>query len=127
MKHLLYVGNKLQQHGYTPSGVDVYSKKFEELGFKVTAVSSIKNKYLRLLKMLSSILRYRNSVDFILIDTYSTQNFYFAFLCGLLAKLLKIKYIPILRGGNLPQRLVKSNKLSNLLFKNAHVNIAPSK
>ena len=127
MKHLLYVGNKLQQHGYTPSGVDVYSKKFEELGFKVTAVSSIKNKYLRLLKMLFSILRYRNSVDFILIDTYSTQNFYFAFLCGLLAKLLKIKYIPILRGGNLPQRLVKSKKLSNLLFKNAHINIAPSK
>lgn len=127
MKHLLYVGNKLQQHGYTPSGVDVYSKKFEELGFKVTAVSSIKNKYLRLLKMLFSILRYRNSVDFILIDTYSTQNFYFAFLCGLLAKLLKIKYIPILRGGNLPLRLVKSKKLSDLLFKNAHVNIAPSK
>jgi glycosyltransferase involved in cell wall biosynthesis len=37
-----------------------------------------------------------------------------------------LKYIPILHGGSLPERISKSNILSNLLFKNSYKNIAPS-
>ena len=39
----------------------------------------------------------------------------------------KLKYLPILHGGNLPYRLKKYPKLSSLVFKNSYMNIAPSR
>jgi len=76
--------------------------------------------------MLWTTIRLRNKVDYILIDTYSTSNFWYAFLVSQLARLLKIKYIPMLRGGDLPGRLAKNPGLCNRVFNHAYKNIAPS-
>lgn len=122
---ILYIGNKLLKHGNTPTSVDTIGKKLSKY-LEVKRVSDKKNKILRLLDMLFSIINYRKNIDFILIDTYSTTNFYYAFFCSYLAKLLKLKYIPILRGGDLPNRLENSPKLSNIIFKNSYINIVPS-
>jgi glycosyltransferase involved in cell wall biosynthesis len=43
-----------------------------------------------------------------------------------LARVFNIKYIPILHGGNLPNRLQKKPKLCQMVFANAYQNIAPS-
>ena len=64
--------------------------------------------------------------NYLLIDTYSTVNFYYALVISQLARLLSISYIPILHGGNLPMRLKSHPKLCQLIFQNALVNIAPS-
>jgi glycosyltransferase involved in cell wall biosynthesis len=40
--------------------------------------------------------------------------------------LYKVKYLPILHGGNLPYRLKHNPKLSSLIFNNSYQNIAPS-
>jgi glycosyltransferase involved in cell wall biosynthesis len=44
-----------------------------------------------------------------------------------LARILKLNYIPILHGGNLPNRLDKSPIFSKLMFHNSYLNITPSK
>jgi glycosyltransferase involved in cell wall biosynthesis len=44
-----------------------------------------------------------------------------------LCRLFKLKYLPILHGGNLEKRLNKNPKLSGLVFNNAYKLIAPSK
>jgi len=80
----------------------------------------------RLLDMLWATIVHRNKVSYILIDTYSTKAFWYAFLCAQLARLLKIKYIPILHGGNLPNRLKSNPKLCRMLFANAYKNVVPS-
>lgn len=74
-----------------------------------------------------SVIRYRNEVSLVLIDTYSTSAFWYAFLISQLCRLLRLPYVPILHGGNLPVRLQKSSYLSRLVFKNAYRNVAPSK
>lgn len=79
-----------------------------------------------MLDMLWSVLKLRNKIDFILIDTYSTFNFWYAIFVSQLARVLKIKYIPILHGGNLPYRLKNSPRLCRILFSNAYKNVAPS-
>lgn len=61
-----------------------------------------------------------------LIDTFSTSNFYYALITSQLARLLALKYIPILHGGNLPHRLKHSEHLSTLIFKYAVHNVSPS-
>jgi len=102
------------------------SNLLKEEGFELLMTSSKKNQLLRVIDMLFNIVKYRKKNSYILIDTYSTRNFYYALACSQLARVFKLNYIPILHGGNLPNRLVKSPKLSSLIFKNSYKNIAPS-
>lgn len=125
-KQVLYIGNKLSRHGNSPTSVDILPGLLRKEGFQVIAVSGKKNKILRLLDMVFSILRTGKKTEVVLIDTYSTQNFYYAVVSAGLCRILNRDYIPVLRGGNLEKRLKKSRFLSRHLFKNALVNVAPS-
>lgn len=115
----------MQVHGKTPTTIETLTPLLGEI-VMVKAISNKKNILIRLLDMLYGIIKYRHKVDYILIDTYSTTSFYYAFLCSRLAKFLNIEYFPFLHGGKLPERLQKSPKLSQLLFSQAKVNISPS-
>ncbi len=125
-KKLLYIGNKLAVHGKPPTAIDSLSVKLRAEGYSVITVSSKQNKISRMLDMVFSTIRYRNSVDLVLIDTYSTQNFYFAVIIASVCRWFKLSYIPILHGGNLPHRLKSSKKLSRKLFGKASTNVTPS-
>jgi glycosyltransferase involved in cell wall biosynthesis len=123
---ILYIGNNLSSSKSNVTTMQLLSVLLKQEGFDVECCSSKANQVLRLVDMLYSIVKYRKRVKYILIDTYSTKNFYYAFLTSQLARLLNLKYIPILHGGNLPDRLVASTKMSEMIFKNSYRNIAPS-
>jgi glycosyltransferase involved in cell wall biosynthesis len=125
-KNILYIGNNLVKKNNNTTTMGTLSILLEINGINVYKSSNKSNKVLRLIDMCFSILKYKNKIDCILIDTYSTFNFYFAFTTSQLARFLKIKYIPILHGGNLPTRLDKSLKMSKAIFNNSYANIAPS-
>ncbi len=76
--------------------------------------------------MLLAVLVHGKTVKVVLIDTYSTQNFYFAVAVANVCRLLRVPYIPILRGGDLPNRLQRSERHCRRLFHGAKVNVAPS-
>jgi len=122
---LLYVGNALSKHGYTPTSIETLSAQLRE-DYDVMVTSDKKNQLFRLLDMFISVVAHRNKVDCVLIDTYSTKNFYFALMVSLLARLFKIPYFTYLHGGDLPKRLDRAPLSSSWVFKNALVNIAPS-
>lgn len=126
-KNLLYIGNKLAVHGKLPAAIDLLSDLLRKEGFSVVTASSKKNKVLRMLDMVLITIRNRRNIDLVLIDTYSTQNFYYAAVVARLCRIFKIPYIPILHGGNLPSRLKNSKRLSKTLFGKALTNVAPSK
>lgn len=125
-KTLLYLGNMLSKSGSNVTTIDTQTELFQREGISVYIASPKKNQALRLFDMLSAILKYRHKVDVVLIDTYSTLGFWFAYSSARLCQVLNIPYIPILHGGNLPERLKKSPELCQALFKNAKINIAPS-
>jgi len=93
--------------------------------FSVVKYSDKENKLFRLLEMCFGVIKHHKA-EYLLIDTYSTSNFYYAFIISQLARVLSIKYIPILHGGNLPERLKKSPLLSQMIFKYSKINISPS-
>ena len=126
-KNLLYIGNKLAIHGKPPAAIDSLSVKLQVEGYTVISASSKKNKLFRMLDMIFTTFIHRNRVDLVLIDTYSTQNYYYAVIVAMLCSFFKLQYIPILHGGNLPNRLKNSKGLSNKLFGRALTNVAPSK
>jgi glycosyltransferase involved in cell wall biosynthesis len=125
-RQLLYLGNQLSHKGQTPTSIETLGRFLETEGYSVYKASSKKNQGLRLLDMLFSVFEFRLKTGVILIDTYSTLGFWFAYLSGLLASKLHISYIPILRGGDLPKRLESHPRQCQQLFGKAKVNVAPS-
>lgn len=126
MKSLLYIGNKLSSHGFSVTSIETLGPLLESEGFALFYASSKKNKIARLFDMLSATIKLRNKVDLVLIDTYSTSNFWYAFLVSQLARKIGLKYITMLRGGDLPKRLAKHPKLCAMIFNHAYKNVAPS-
>lgn len=123
---ILYIGNNLTKKNKYNSTYTTLSNFLEKERIEVFRTSSIQNKILRLLDMLWQVFIFRKKAEYILIDTFSTSNFYFAFLTSQLARLLNQKYLPILHGGNLPQRLDKNPKICHYIFQNSYKNVAPS-
>lgn len=123
---ILYIGNKLVSKDRNASGIDTLSALLVNEGYTVRSVSSYKNKALRLLSMITNVIWFNRKISYVLIDTYSTTNFYYAYIISRLCKALRLKYIPILRGGNLPLRLDRSLKKAKAIFNNSYKNIAPS-
>jgi len=126
MTKILYIGNNLTQKSKYNSTLTTLSNLLIGEGFDVLISSDKKNKILRLLVMCFSVIKNRKNIDFLLIDTFSTTNFYYAYCTSQLARFFKIPYIPILHGGNLPSRLKNSPRLSKRIFKFSKVNVAPS-
>jgi len=122
---ILYIGNKLSKYGNTPTSVETLGALLAE-EFELVCASDKQNKLLRLADMLGTIVRHRKQTDLVLIDTYSTSNFYYALFTALLCRLLDIGYIPILHGGNLPHRLKKNPLMCQAVFGHSIVNVAPS-
>ena len=123
---LLYLGNRLSKHGFNKTTIETLGLHLEQEGFGVYYASNKKSFPFRMLDMMWSVVLYRKQVSYILIDTYSTKAFWYAFVCSLLARVLNIKYIPILHGGDLPNRLKNNPKLCQMVFANAYKNVAPS-
>ena len=77
--------------------------------------------------MIFTFFKYNARVDYVLIDTYSTTNFYFTFVISQLCRLFSVLYVPNLNGGNLPMRLENNPLMSKWIFNNAYINVSPSK
>lgn len=127
MKRILYVGNKLSSFGFTPTGIDYIGDLLIKNGFQVRFAGARKNKIMRLLSMIKKIIVYRNDYDVILIDTYSSFAFYYCVIAAWLARVFKKKYIPVLHGGNLSNRLNNSRWLTRQVIEHAYQVVSVSK
>ena len=125
-KNLLYIGNNLFEKTNYATSMKLLCDLLEKENFVVYKSSDKANKILRLFDMCLSVFKNKKKVSYVLIDTFSTTNFYYALIISQLCRLLHLKYIPILRGGNLPYRLVNNPKISTLIFNHSHCNVAPS-
>ncbi len=119
---ILYLGNK---KSITPSNVDTLGEQLKE-NYDIVTCSEVSNKLIRFLDMMRHIIKYRKSCQLLIVDTYSTWNFYYALMTAFFGKLFNIPYIPILHGGDLPKRLKKYPRMSQYLFGGASTNVTPS-
>ncbi len=120
---ILYLGNK---KSVTPSTVDTLGEQLKS-SYDVVTCSQVQNKALRFIDMIRHIIKYRKECELLIVDTYSSLNFYYALMTAFMGKLLHIPYIPILHGGDLPnKRLKKHPKLSRYIFASSAQNVTPS-
>ncbi len=122
---ILYIGNKLSEHGYSTSGVETLGNKLNELTI-VQSVSNKKNKLVRIMDMVLTMIKNINKYELVLIDTFSGKAFWYAITCSFLSIALNRKYILILRGGNLPESIRSKHALATYILKHSLHNIVPS-
>lgn len=125
-KKIVYIGNKLAVHGHNPTTIDTLSRLFIQEGYPIIAASSKRNKVFRILDMMQTVIKHSRTADFVLIDTYSTANFWYSLVISQLCRVLKIRYIPFLHGGDLPKRLKRNPQLCRMIFENSYKNVVPS-
>jgi len=90
-KKILYLGNKLSHKGRNSTGVETLGKQLEQVGYQVVSVSAFSNKLVRLIHMLSTVIIKSKKSDVLLLDTYSTANFWYAYLSEVICRIgLKI-------------------------------------
>jgi len=123
---LLYVGNKLSHYGFTPGVIDTLGPLLENEGYKVAYAGTYKIQAIRFIEIILKVVFIGRKANYILIDTYSTSAFWFAYFAGSIARLFKVPYIPLLHGGDLPRRLAKSKRVCQRLFNHSYVNVAVS-
>ena len=105
--------------------MEVLSKQLEA-HFQVVSTSEHTNKVLRALEMLATFFRVQHRTDLVILDTYSTLNFYYAWGFALLCRFFQKPYLCYLHGGNLPARFAGSPRMSRTVFGHAQANVAPS-
>ena len=121
---ILYIGNKLSKYGTTPTGVETLGLKLSEF-YKVITISDKKNKLFRISEMVISIIKSRD-VNYVIIDTYSGLAFIYTLVSSIICRIVGKKYIPILRGGDLPNYLKGKKNLLYEIFDYATINVSPS-
>lgn len=123
---ILYIGNILSVHGGSVGFIETLVPRLASR-YSVKAVSSVKSRPLRLLHMLLTVFRYRNTCKGVVVDTFSTQAFWFAYAVAKACQLLNIPFIPVVRGGDFVNRLTASKEKCDFLFTKSYRNIVPSK
>ena len=78
-RRIHYIGNKLSKHGSITTVMETLGNLLTSEGYTVTFASSKKNSVLRLFDMIITTIYYSRSIDYVLIDTYSTLNYWYAF------------------------------------------------
>lgn len=126
MGNILYLGNKLSHHGLTKGVIETLGPQLEREGYSVTYAGTKKNIIYRLFEMLIAVFRNRKTVDYVLIDTYSSTAFWYAWLSAMFCRFFNIKYIHILHGGSLPDRLKRSKWFCDRIFMYSYANVAVS-
>lgn len=125
MKHkIIYIGNQLSGHGYSPTSVETLGEKLNDI-FVVKRASKKRNKFIRICDMLLLIVNNKDA-KIVLIDTYSTSAFWFAFIVSIVSRVFHLPYIPILHGGDLPRRAKRSNVILRIYLLNAFRVVCPS-
>lgn len=126
MKKLVYIGNFLNKDQTYQSASDLLVDSLCTRDYPIEKSSNKRNKAIRIIEITVAIFNNRNTTKVLLIDVFSTLNFYQALWAKGLAKWLKIPHVLILHGGNLPHRIKQNQLLSKYLFKNASAIVAPS-
>lgn len=124
-RKIVYFGNKINTYRKSNSAMETLEPLFADF-CEVKSYSAIQNKYLRMTEMIFQFFNNGLKSDIILIDVFSTANFYFAYTLSILSFIFRKPYILVLRGGNLPNRYKNSKKRVHRIFKNARDIIAPS-
>jgi glycosyltransferase involved in cell wall biosynthesis len=125
-KTVLFIGNHLSGQNHNKSINDELSEHLDQIGWNTILSSRKTNRFLRLIDMLTTIIKKRKQYSIVVIDLFSGAAFFWGFLCTFLAKIIQKKIIIDLHGGNLPSYSEKHQGFVSFLFNSSDILVSPS-
>ncbi len=122
---ILYLGNALSKHGFAPSMMETLVSRLSA-NVNIISRSNVKNPIFRLLDMLWAVISQRRQLTLVLIDAFSTNAFWYLYATSMMCRLLGVRYAPVLRGGNLIDRIKRNPSFARSIFGHSVVNVCPS-
>lgn len=125
--NLCIVGNLLGRHrGHVTTQGQVIADLLKKDGFHVVSVSSKQNRAFRIADVVSTLLRFRRSIDISIVEVYSGLGFLLADIASFISNLSGISSVFVLHGGNLPEFIKRHPNWTSRVFKRADILVAPS-
>jgi L-malate glycosyltransferase len=112
--------------GYVTTQGEILSDHFEESGYRVISVSSSPNRYIRLADIITTLIRYRHSIDILMLQVYSGRSFIVEDIASWLGQRFKHRIVMVLRGGYMPEFMSRFPAWTQRVLGRAHALIAPS-
>jgi glycosyltransferase involved in cell wall biosynthesis len=112
--------------GYVLTQGEVLADYFKRAGFPVISVSSSPNRYVRLADIASTLVRYRHSIDIMIVQVYGGRSFIVEDIASWLGHRFDHRVIMVLRGGTMPEFMSRFPQWTRRVFRRAHAIIAPS-
>jgi len=123
---ILYIGSHIpKSRKYVGSG-ETIANNLSDRGWSIILSSRKEKKLPRLLDMMWTIFSRQNAYHIAIVDVFSGLSFYWAYITGLLLKLLNRPFLLVLRGGALPEFSKSHKKIITSLFSWALKVISPS-
>jgi len=104
----------------------ILSDQFEASGYRVMSVSSSPNRYVRLADIITTVIRYRRSIDIMILEIYSGRSFVVEEFASWLGQRFKHRIVMVLHGGNMPMFMRRFPGWTRRVLSRAHSLIAPS-
>ena len=105
---------------------DIVAKLFAKDGYPVVAVSAMPNRYIRMLDIMSTLMRHRRDIDLQCVQVYSGPSFMLADLATWLGRIFNHRLVLFLHGGSLPEFMVRYPNWTRRVFERADRLVAPS-
>ena len=123
---ILYIGNFLESCGKTPPPANLLLQHWKN-NIHVKKVSSLRLLFFRLMHMIGSVLWGKfKGIDLLIVDVFSSNAFWYAFIVTELGHCLRIPFILALHGGELPRRFGNTPKISKRLMLRSSAIVSPS-
>jgi glycosyltransferase involved in cell wall biosynthesis len=123
---LCFVGQMVgRNRGYVTSQGERLSDLFAGLGYPVTTVSALRNRYARVADIALTLLSRR--LDVVVLQVFSGPSFAISDLASRIASLRGVPLVMILRGGNLPVFMARHPRWARAVLGRAGVLVAPSR
>lgn len=128
MPQLLLVSQMPSQSGggHSTTQAQLLAEYFRSDGYGVKSVSRKSGRAARMLDVVLSIIRNRNSIDIMLIEVYSGLSFVLADIGSWVGKMIGIPSVLVLHGGNLPDFASDHPRWVRRVLARARVVAAPS-
>lgn len=116
--------------GRNPGYVTTQGQKLADLfareGYPVVSASAARNRYLRLVDIVGTLIRSRRHVDLVLLEVYSGRSFVVEDIASALARRLRLPLIMALHGGYMPEIMARHPIWYRRVLARADHLVAPS-
>ncbi|RMG45456.1 MAG: glycosyltransferase family 1 protein [Acidobacteria bacterium] len=124
---LCFVGPMVGRHpGYVTTQGEILADLFSQEGYPVLAVSTHRNRYMRLVDIVGTLIRRRHEIDIQCLQVFGGPSFVVEDIASLIGRKFGQRIIMFIHGGAMPEFMARHPRWNQRVLGRADIIVAPS-